>query len=203
MPPELTTEAWTQIRHDYEHTDRPIGDICDEHGISSGTLRDRMRRWGWTRRRSPIPFEGPPAATQPDMPLPAERAFDPEALPGAASPGEPGEPSPPDDRPIAERLRDAVACVLPSIEGTLATLARGPVHPRELERTSRALAALTRTLRELSTLMAEHNTAPVCDCGGPVTPERLDEMRHELARKLEAFVASCADADAREAARQQ
>lgn len=191
MASELTTETWRQIRHDYEHTDRPIGDICAEHGVSSGTLRDRVRRWGWTRRRLPIPFEGPPAATPHDMPLPAERAFDPEASSRAASPG---EPSPPDDRPIAERLRSAVACVLPSIEGTLATLARGPVHPRELERTSRALAALTRTLRELSALMAEHNTAPVCRCGGPATPERLDEMRHELARKLEAFVASRADA---------
>ena len=45
MPPELTSEAWVQIRYDYERTERPIEDICAEHGISSGTLRDRMRRW--------------------------------------------------------------------------------------------------------------------------------------------------------------
>ena len=50
--PELTPEAWAQIRTDYEHSERPIEDICAEHGISSGTLRDRMRRWRWTRRRS-------------------------------------------------------------------------------------------------------------------------------------------------------
>ena len=61
MAPELTREAWAQIRYDYEHTDRPVEDICAEHGISSGTLRDRMRRWNWTRRRAPIPREGPPA----------------------------------------------------------------------------------------------------------------------------------------------
>ena len=60
MAPTLTSEAWTQIRYDYEHTERPIAAICAEHGISSGTLRDRMRRWGWTRRRPPIPREGPP-----------------------------------------------------------------------------------------------------------------------------------------------
>jgi hypothetical protein len=63
MAPELTSEAWAQIRYDYEHTDRPVEDICAEHGISSGTLRDRMRRWNWTRRRAPIPREGPPAVT--------------------------------------------------------------------------------------------------------------------------------------------
>ena len=64
MAPTPTHEAWAQIRYDYEHTERPIEDICAEHGISSGTLRDRMRRWGWTRRRPPIPRQGPP-------PLPA------------------------------------------------------------------------------------------------------------------------------------
>jgi hypothetical protein len=44
MSPDLLPESWAQIRYDYEHTDRPIEDICAKHGISSGTLRDRMRR---------------------------------------------------------------------------------------------------------------------------------------------------------------
>jgi len=65
MAPTLTSEAWTQIRFDYEHSERPIAEICAEHGISSGTLRDRMRRWGWARRRPPIPREGPPALPAP------------------------------------------------------------------------------------------------------------------------------------------
>jgi hypothetical protein len=37
--------AWAAIRHAYEHTDRAVEDICAIHGISSGTLRDRMRRY--------------------------------------------------------------------------------------------------------------------------------------------------------------
>jgi hypothetical protein len=65
MPPEPTSQDWMQIRYDYEHTERPIAAICAEHGISSGTLRDRMRRWGWTRRRPPIPREGPPPLPSP------------------------------------------------------------------------------------------------------------------------------------------
>ena len=59
--PELSPETWAQIRYEYEHTDRPIADICAERGISTTTLRDRRRRWGWTPRRAPIPREGPPA----------------------------------------------------------------------------------------------------------------------------------------------
>ncbi len=90
MAPTLTGEAWAQIRCDYEHTERPIEDICAEHGISSGTLRDRMRRWGWTRRRPPIPRQGPPPLPAPPEtrpvvraapPLAATPAFDVEAVP--------------------------------------------------------------------------------------------------------------------------
>ena len=69
MAPTLSAEAWAQIRYDYEHSERTIAEICAGHGISSGTLRDRMRRWGWTRRRPPIPREGPP-------PLPATAGRD-------------------------------------------------------------------------------------------------------------------------------
>ena len=65
MPPEPTTESWAQIRSDYEHTDRPLGEICAEHGISLGTLRDRVRRWQWARRRLPIPRQGPPPVLLP------------------------------------------------------------------------------------------------------------------------------------------
>jgi hypothetical protein len=41
MAASLSNDAWAQIRHDYEHTERPVEDICAEHGISSGTVRNR------------------------------------------------------------------------------------------------------------------------------------------------------------------
>ena len=75
--PEPTSDAWTQIRYDYEHSSRPIVDICAEHGISPNTLRDRVRRWHWTRRRAPIPREGPPAmAALSDFSLPPKPVED-------------------------------------------------------------------------------------------------------------------------------
>src|SRR3954468_7518656 len=78
MAAKLSSEAWAQIRHDYEDTERLVADICAEHGISSGTLRDRVRRWGWTRRRLPIPSEGPLRAPPQNGPGPcaAMRACD-------------------------------------------------------------------------------------------------------------------------------
>jgi hypothetical protein len=63
--PSPTPEAWAEIRYAYEHTRRPVEDICAAHGISSGTLRNRMHRWGWTQRQRPIPDEGPPALAMP------------------------------------------------------------------------------------------------------------------------------------------
>ena len=58
--PEPTPEAWAQIRHDYEHTDRPLAHICAEHEITTPMLRYRMKRWEWVRRKPLIPRDGPP-----------------------------------------------------------------------------------------------------------------------------------------------
>jgi hypothetical protein len=193
--PALTPDAWAQIRHDYEHTTRPVEDICLEHGISSNTLRDRMRRWGWTRRRPPVPRDGPAAVLPPLPHSPPKTGVD------ALSPGEvredPGpprditEPSPHiapfaepagDDIPIGERLQGAVGRVLPAIEAALGTLGAGPMRPRDMEQAARALGALMRTLRELNGLLERH-AAP--------EPERgIEEVRAELTRRIEGLIAT-------------
>jgi hypothetical protein len=92
--------------------------------------------------------------------------------------------------PIGERLQGAVARVLPAIETTLARLADGPVRPRELERAARALGSLTRTLRELTGLLSQHQSQAASTEAYDDMPEDLDEFRNELARRIEAFVAS-------------
>jgi len=230
MPPDLSPDAWAQIRYDHEHTDRPIPDICAEHGISSGTLRDRMRRWGWTRRRQPIPTEGLPPAPAPCPapsldPFPSRAAAKPERLcsgetasadearaaangedtagaaRGDAAAGWNDDASAPDaDDPaaIVPRLQAAVFRLLPAIEATVATLGAQPVHPREMERTARVLAALTRTLRELNTLLRQC-PAPAPGRGDDV-PEDIEEFRERLARKIERLAAEDAAAEAAAAA---
>ena len=250
--PDLTSEAWTQIRYDYEHTDRPVEDICAEHGVSSGTLRDRMRRWQWKRRRAPIPREGPPALAAHELasPPPVRAANGGEGSGvGGLCAAQTAEPSPPtplrlacasrsdpphrfagggmtyaaplrnasemdegrhseeesgaavphvasgailetDAAAIVPRLQSAVARVLPAIEATIARLAAGPHHPREMEQAGRALGTLTRTLRELNALLSQHQVRAAADDD---MPEDIDAFRNELARRIEAFVESRAD----------
>ena len=86
--------------------------------------------------------------------------------------------------------------MLPAIETIIARLSAGPLHPREMEQTARALGTLTRTLRELNALLAQH-PAPAAADDDPI-PEDIDEFRFELARRIRAFIA--ARQDAREAA---
>jgi hypothetical protein len=197
--PALTPEDWAQIRHDYEHTARPIEEICAAHGISSGTLRDRVRRWGWQRRRPPIPREGPAAMVGPSIWIEAPQAPHPDPVsasgereqnphpdppPQAGEGEERTEPSPhlADDRPIGQHLQSAVARVLPAIETTLATLAAGPMQPRQMEQAARALGSLTRTLRELNGLLAQHAVQE--------PPQNIEALRESVMRTLNNMVAS-------------
>jgi hypothetical protein len=160
--PALTPEAWAQIRYDYEHTERPVEDICAEHGISSGTLRDRMRRWHWKRRREPIPRDGPPAFLVVDGTIAPSDTAVTVAKPSAPAPSEDegaatpriaaSQPAEGDAAALAPALQDAVTTLLPAIQRTLTRLAEGRSHPDDAAKTARALEALTRTLRELSGL---------------------------------------------------
>jgi hypothetical protein len=199
--PVLPMETWAQIRHDYEHSERAIQDICAEHGISSGTLRDRVRRWRWTRRRAPIAAEGPPPAAAPPVeyappsPTVAPRsATAVPSLPAAplrettaparaareTAPDEDDEPPEADPALIVARLRSAVARVLPAIEAILATLGAAHTPPREMERAARALSSLTRTLRELNALLSQHHASAEED-----SDEDAEAFRYELARRIE------------------
>ena len=184
MAQRLIDKDWVQIRHAYEHTDTPVEDICREHGLSSGTLGDRVRRWGWTPRRAPIPREGaPPTAALPaDAAAPTGLVFATQVLEqaGALPPDADAE----DPTVTGRRLRAALARVLPAIEAALARLAAS-AHPRELEHAARTLAGLTKTLRELKGLLSEYPAANP-DRG----PDDPDEFARELVHRLNAFAAA-------------
>ncbi|MCW5690042.1 MAG: hypothetical protein KIT76_15960 [Pseudolabrys sp.] len=82
-------------------------------------------------------------------------------------------------------MQSAVARVLPAIEAIIARLAAG-AGPREMEQAGRALSSLTRTLRELNGLLAQHGIRPADD--DPV-PENIDDFRNELARRIRVLIA--------------
>ena len=105
--PELSPETWAQIRYEYEHTERPVADICAERGISDTTLRNRRRRWHWTPRRAPIPQEGPPAlaAHAYTSPLPIRAANGGEGSGGGGRFHDSQPPSPPTPLRLADASR--------------------------------------------------------------------------------------------------
>lgn len=228
----LTPEDWAQVRAAYEAGETPVEDICVQYGISSTTLRHRMRRWGWTRRRPPVPREAPGAsvipgrgllAASPESITPARRRMDsgpaavaasrndeemavalPHPTPTVFAAAQTVDPPPPGEgkdeqaaafaapADLGAQLQSAVARVLPAIEAIIARLAAG-AGPREMEQAGRALSSLTRTLRELNALLAQHNahagTAHRCaHCAD--MPEDMDAFREDLARRIDAFIAS-------------
>jgi hypothetical protein len=191
MSVKLTPETWAQVRYEYEQTAKPVDDICLDHGVSPSTLRDRMRRWRWTRRYEPVSAEGPPPMPPaPQFPaptlsaLPARDGLVENSIGFAAPQAAPHEEAPADPAEIVPRLRGAVARVLPAIEATVGRLAAGPMPTREMERAARTLTALTRTLRELNTLLAQY-PAPEEDRG----PEDKAAFIQDLADRMNAFAA--------------
>ena len=89
--PEPTPEAWAQIRHDYEHTDKPLAHICTDHEITIPMLRYRMKLWDWTRRKPLIPRHGPPPVPVPVPVMPqASSPGEAKRNPGAKAPRLPG-----------------------------------------------------------------------------------------------------------------
>jgi phospholipase/lecithinase/hemolysin len=110
-------------------------------------------------------------------------AMVPTATPPLGAPAE-GDPA-----SIVQRLQSAVARVLPAIEATIARLAAGPQHPREMEQAGRALSSLTRTLRELNALLSQHIAQ------AEQKAVDIDAFREELARRINEFCAAEAAAN--------
>jgi hypothetical protein len=55
-----------------------------------------------------------------------------------------------------------------------------------MEQAGRALSSLTRTLRELNALLAQHRSGDADD----VPPQDIDAFRDELARRLKGIIAA-------------
>lgn len=205
--PEPTPEGWALIRHAYEHTDKPLAHICAEHDVSIPTLRYRMKVWQWRRRKPLIPREGPPPALPLVIPERGFQAASPEfisplqdhpsptvfaAAQTVDSPAPGKDEAAADPAAIVARLKSAVTRLLPAIESVIAQLASGPHAPRVMEQAARALGNLTRTLRELNTLLAQHEAGghqgQCPDCAA--LPQDIDAIRLELARRIDAFIVS-------------
>ena len=93
---------------------------------------------------------------------------------------------------LVERITSAVQEELDAVKTMRAQLKREPQNPQDSERTARALSTLTETLQKLQRLQC---SAPQTGTDNDDTPADINEVRNELARRIDAFVASWTEPD--------
>ncbi|MBI4367137.1 MAG: hypothetical protein HY543_09990 [Deltaproteobacteria bacterium] len=195
-----TPELLANGRHRYERTAEAVAAIAADFRIHPGSLRRLAYRLGWVRHNMG-PRELPSAArllAQADALEAAQVVGDATAAP--ASRAEKGEElaAPPDKDPSGAptaifdtsaiaRLEAQVMEELATVEAMRAQLKGLPRRPREAEATARTLSTLTDTLQKLQRLRC---AVPFSGPGDDDMPADIDEFRIDLARRIDAFVAS-------------
>ena len=212
----FTPELIAHIRRRYEHTDDTLAKISVDCGLSERTLNRMRDREGWSRRSDGAPRGLPPAARALDeaAALLAARVSPPPKG-GRACPGlDPGSdcaairvgvnarddtdasaalgaepPLAEDGKGAIERIERLVQRELAAEEAVRAQLGPLPRPPADAERAARTLATLTQTLHALQRLRCGLPPDSGSDDNDDM-PRDIDEFRRELARRIDASVAS-------------
>jgi hypothetical protein len=215
---KYTAELLENARHRFEETDEPATSIAADLGVHRNTLRRVSAREGWkryvpTRDLSPaarllVQAKRLEAAGPSQSEERADPADDrPERRTNASAPSLGGDLQPPrqdgdavatvaEEAPLPDlpttikRLHRAVLEELAAVETMRAALTREPQSPADAERTVRTLSNLTEILQKLQRLQC---ALPGTQSHDDDLPVDIDEFREELARRIEAFVASRAD----------
>ena len=194
--PNYSPELVASVLHEYVHTDKPIGQIARDHQINERDVT-RIRhaagcppRGARVRALPPEMRELHEAATRlkaeaPPI-APADAAGELDAALGADAPLRPCD----EDRlpAVIARVQRLVEQELSAEEATRAALGSLARTPTEAERCARTVASMTRTLHVLLRMRA--SAAPEQAPFNHDLPEDADEIRNELARRIEAFLAS-------------
>ena len=189
--PEVTESVIDQ----YLHTDKPVALIARDHEINE---RDVTR----IRHAAGVPARG---ARVRSLPPAMAALLETRALLRATGGGPSDDANPPPtpapSPPLAplvggesaiDRIERLVAQELAAEEAGRAQLGLLPRGPGDAERCARTLAILTRTLQALARLRGgatEHGLRHDDDD----MPADIDEFRNQLARRIDAFVASRTD----------
>ena len=194
--PNYSPELVASVLHEYVHTDKPIGQIARDHQINERDVT-RIRhaagcppRGARVRALPPemrelheattrLKAEAPPIAPadavgELDAALGGDGALSPRVEGGLAG--------------LIARVQRLVEQELAAEEATRAALGSLARTPTELERCARTVASMTRTLHVLLRMGA--SAAPEQAPFNHDLPEDADEIRNELARRIEAFLAS-------------
>jgi hypothetical protein len=206
-----TDSVRARARRLYEDTDQPIRSIAAELGIGDNTLQRMKISDSWARRCERL--RGLPVALQlleqtkvlaasgphPSR-LGAARLAPSGQSPRAGSQDDGARPIP--TLPLAEGgsqspIDQIEALVVNAIadEKAARTQFVGQRHSATAsERSARTLATLTQTLRALQQMRTGKPLEPEMNDDDDDIPRDLDEFRIDLARRIDAFVASRTDA---------
>lgn len=196
---KFSPELEARGRYLFEETDAAMADIAFELGIHKGTVPAVAERRGWKR------YVPPPRDVSPATRILVEAESLEHGRETAQSGPEVERLQPvgigdESESDLVARLRRAVVNELAVIESLRDRLKNEPQSRVAAERTARTLSTLTDTLQKLQRLQ----------CAVPASgslydiPADIDEFRNELARRIEAFVASRTDeGDARRAVASQ
>jgi len=175
--PFYTPEFLAEARRRIEHTTESMTSIAGKFGMHHSVLSRLVKRERWVRPEASLHRRG----LSPAMRLAAEA----DALTDA--------PAPPDPAAL-DRIEQAVLKELATVETMRASLDKEPLRPIDAERTARTLSIHAETLAKLR----RHRLAAAAPAGSDHDddfPADLDAFRIDLARRIEAFVASRADED--------
>lgn len=176
IAPELVAEG----KRLYEQTQTSQEDIAGMMGISRDTLRARVREWGWKQR--------PPRSRPLDHPravIGAAMATASDALP-AAGPISGYLFSTQHRAALAVRIQNVVEREMTAVERLLDKAGASDLTAGGAS--ARALAAIARTLREITALNTPEDATSANDTDDDTIPVDLDALRCELARRIVALV---------------
>jgi len=187
-----TEKLTATIKYWYEETDRPIESIATEFDVSARNIQRLAVIENWDKRkdRKRKPRDVPAAnlLLEQAMGLAArslERPPTPNPSPPLASLVEGGELS------AAERLEALVLKQIEAVEQGGTARPGRRTTAAAADRRARTLATLTQTLHTLQRLRAGEHESGNDDFDD--RPRDIDEFRRDLARRIEAFVASRTD----------
>ena len=187
-----TPELVRTLRQRYENTDQLMTSIAAEFEIGTRTLQRMVMTEGWRKRSN---------RTR-GLPIAVHLLEQAKALAEAGGKEAPPNPSPPlaaraeggEQAPSAiDRIEALVVKEIEAEEAARAQLIGKRRVVGAAERSARTLATLTQTLHILQRLRAGHPPEPET-LDDDDMPRDIDEFRRDLARRIDAFVASRTDA---------
>ena len=171
--PELAPEqeaAIAQLRTQarYEHLHEKVSVLASELHLDEGSFRRLAKARDWRRGQK---IRAPRSPRRWRIETFGQTKPAPSAEPLEAAP-------PPDIATLVERQLSAIDRILADLHGA---------HGANPERQARTIASVSRTLKELLRMRAQSPSGPDDD---NTMPADIDEFRRDLARRIEAFIAS-------------